>query len=141
VFEIRRRGIQFSSFRRTATAAGPELGGVEISPAAPKAAKVMPRLSGGPRQISLKLKASEPSLRRAVVPLGKPSRIFGGETVTEPAVEGNGKHEPEIEPVFQAETFESVGPVVEQGAMASVAEPEPVAEPEWFAPQPALEPE
>jgi tetratricopeptide (TPR) repeat protein len=138
-FEIRRRGISFASFRRAAPAGGPQLGGMGFAAAAPQSAmKVAPRLTGGPRQISLKLKASEPSLRRAVVPLGKPGRIFGGETVAEPVVEGNGKHEPKLaskieEPLFEG-GFESVGPVVEQGATAAVAEP--VAEPEWFAPQP-----
>jgi tetratricopeptide (TPR) repeat protein len=140
-FEIRRRGISFASFRRAAPAGGPQLGGMELAAAAPqKAMKVMPRLTGGPRQISLKLKASEPSLRRAVVPLGKPGRMFGGEAITEPVVEGNGKHapalEPETEPSFDT-GFEGVGPVVEQGASAAVAEP--VTEPEWFAPpQPEL---
>ena len=134
VFEIRRRGIHFPSFRRAAPAAGPQFEGMEYAaaPQAQSAMKVMPRLTGGPRQISLKLKASEPSLRRAVVPLGKPNRIFGGESGVEPGVEGNGKHEPKFEPAF--ETFESVGPVVEQGAMPFMAEP--TVQPEWFAPQP-----
>src|SRR5438876_3377529 len=71
VFEIRRRGIHFPSFRRPAPATGPQLEGMEYAAAAPAQMKVMPRLSGGPRQVSLKLKASEPSLRRAVVPVGK----------------------------------------------------------------------
>lgn len=146
-FEVRRRGIHLPSFRRAAPATGPQLGGMGFATAAAstKEMKVMPRLTGGPRQVSLKLKASEPSLRRAVVPLGKPSRMFGGETATEPAIEGNGnrhgngKHEaePEFEPA--GDLFESVGPVVEQGAPAAVAEPE--AQPEWFAPQPISEPE
>src|SRR3989440_2494960 len=109
VFEIRRRGIRFPSFRRTATATGPQVGGMQYAAASPaqREMKVMPRLSGGPRQISLKLKASEPSLRRAVVPLGKPGRLFGGETAVEPIVEGNGKHEIES----AVETFESVGAI------------------------------
>src|SRR3984893_15954283 len=89
VFEIRRRGIHFPSFRRAAPATGPQLEGMEYAAAAPKEMKIMPRLSGGPRQVSLKLKASEPSLRRAVVPVGKPSRVFGDETAAEPVVESN----------------------------------------------------
>lgn len=147
-FEIRRRGISFASFRRAAPASGPQLEGMELAAAAPqREMKVMPRLTGGPRQISLKLKASEPSLRRAVVPLGKPGRLFGGETVAEPVAKGNGKHEPEIEREIETEIeptfdtrFESVGPIVEQGATAAVAESvsEPIAEPEWFAPQAEL---
>src|SRR5438552_3873846 len=92
VFEIRRRGIHLPSFRRAAPVSGPQLAALDLAPsAAPqKEMKVMPRLAGGPRQVSLKLKASEPSLRRAVVPVGKPSRAFGG-TVLEPAIEGNGE--------------------------------------------------
>ena len=41
--------------------------------------KVAPpsRLAGGPPQISLQLKASEPSVRRAAVPFGKMNRPFG----------------------------------------------------------------
>jgi tetratricopeptide (TPR) repeat protein len=136
VFEIRRRGIHFPSFRRAAPATGPQLEGMEYAPAAPKEMKVMPRLTGGPRQVSLKLKASEPSLRRAVVPVGKPGRIFGGETAVEPAIEGNGERHVELEPAI--ETFEGVGPVVEQGAMPTEAVGESVAQPEWFAPQPEM---
>ena len=139
VYEIRGRGIHFPSFRRAAPATGPQLEGAELASAAPREMKVMPRLSGGPRQISLKLKASEPSLRRAVVPLGKPARAFNGGTVLEPAVEGNGERQLELEPV--TETFEAVGPVVELGAeMTTEAVGEPVAqETEWFAPQPTMQ--
>ena len=139
VVEIRRRGIHFPSFRRAAPAGGPQLGGMGFAPppSAQKEMKVMPRLSGGPRQISLKLKASEPSLRRAVVPGGKPSRLFEDTAAAEPVIEGNGKHEAAPEPA--GDLFESVGPVVEQGTTAAVAEPaEPAAQPEWFAPQPEL---
>ncbi|PYL18974.1 MAG: hypothetical protein DME30_01920 [Verrucomicrobia bacterium] len=138
VFEIRRRGIQFPSFRRAAPATGPQLEGMEYVAPAPvqREMKVMPRLSGGPRHVSLKLKASEPSLRRAVVPLSKPARAFGGGTVLEHVVEGNGEHQLELEPVV--ETFEAVGPVVEQGALPTEAVAEPVAQPEWFTPEPEL---
>src|SRR5207302_3895523 len=77
-----------------------------------------------------------PSLRRAVVPLSKPGRAFGRGTVLEPVVEGNGEHQLELEPVV--ETFEAVGPVVEQGALPTEAVAEPVAQPEWFTPEPEL---
>jgi tetratricopeptide (TPR) repeat protein len=136
VFEVRRRGIHLPSFRRAAPATGPRLEGMEYAAAAPKEMKVMPRLSGGPRQVSLKLKASEPSLRRAVVPVGKPSRVFGGEMAAEPAVAGNGEHQFELEPAV--ETFEAVGLVVEQGEMPTEAVGEPVAQSEWIAPEPEL---
>jgi tetratricopeptide (TPR) repeat protein len=138
VFEIRRRGIHFPSFRRAAPATGPQLEGMEYAAAIPaqREMKVMPRLSGGPRHVSLKLKASEPSLRRAVVPLSKPGRAFGGETVLEPAIEGNGERQLDLEPTV--ETFEAVGPVFEQGAMPMEAVGEALAQPEWIAPEPEL---
>ena len=150
MYEVRRRGIHLPNFRRTAAAGGPEVEGMELAPAAPKEMKVMPRLTGGPRQISLKLKASEPALRRAVVPLGKPSPVspvFDRGTTPEPVIEGNGngsghaERQLELEPV--TEGFESVGPVVEQGAelaAATEAVGEPIAqEAEWFAPQPTMQ--
>ena len=139
VYEIRGRGIHFPSFRRAAPATGPQFEGMEYAAAAPREMKVMPRLSGGPRQVSLKLKATEPALRRAVVPLSTPGRAFGGGgTALEPAVEGNGERQFELEP--KVETFEAVGSIVEQGAMPVEAVGEPVAQPEWIASEPELPP-
>jgi tetratricopeptide (TPR) repeat protein len=138
VYEIRGRGIQFPSFRRTAPATGPQLEGLEYAAAAPREMKVMPRLSGGPRQVSLKLKATEPALRRAVVPLSRLDRAFGGGTALEPAVEENGERQFELEP--KVETFEAVGPIVEQGAMPMEGVGEPVAQSEWIAPEAEAEP-
>ena len=138
VYEIRGRGIHFPSFRRAAPATGPQLEGMEYAAAAPREMKVMPRLSGGPRQVSLKLKATEPALRRAVVPLSRPDRAFGGGTALEPAVEGNGERQFELEP--KVETFEAVGPIVEQGAMPMEGVGEPVAQSEWVASEPEAEP-
>jgi len=138
-FEIRRRWIHFRTFRRAAPSTGPQLAGMEYAAAAPaqREMKVMPRLTGGPRQISLRLKASEPLSRRAVVSLGKPGRIFAGEAAAGPLVEGNGKHELELEPAV--ETSESVGPDAEHGVMPAVAKP--IAQPESFSPLPISEPE
>jgi tetratricopeptide (TPR) repeat protein len=136
--EIRRRGIHLPNFRRAAPVTGPQLGGMELaaSPSPQKEMKVMPRLTGGPRQVSLKLKASEPSLRRAVVPLSKPGRVFGnGSAIAEP-VHGNGERhvvaEPAEEQAFESVglVMEGVGPVVEQGAMPV----ESFTQPEWSAP-------
>jgi tetratricopeptide (TPR) repeat protein len=124
--EIRRRGFHFPSFRRAAPVSGPQIEGMELAAAAPttKTMKVMPRLIGGPRQVSLKLKASEPSLRRAVVPVGKPvSRIFGGVSVPEPAVQTNGESHVETEPLPEL-ALESVGPVVEQELTSETVESE-----------------
>ena len=138
--EIRRRGIHIPNFRRAAPASGPQLEGMELAASASpqKEMKVMPRLTGGPRQVSLKLKASEPSLRRAVVPLSKPGRVFGnGGAVAEP-VHGNGERHIEAEPVVEEEeafesvgpVMESVGPIVEQQAMAA----ETFTQRAWIAP-------
>ncbi len=138
VYEIRGLRIHFPSFRRTAPATGPQLEGMEYAAAAPREMKVMPRLSGGPRQVSLKLKATEPALRRAVVPLSRPDRAFGGGTALEPAVEENGERQFELEP--KVETFEAVGPIVEQGAMPMEEVGEPVAQSEWIAPEAEAEP-
>jgi len=125
VFEIRRRGIQFPSFRRAAPATGPQLEGMEYVAPAPvqREMKVMPRLISGPRQVSLKLKASEPSLRREVVPLWTPSRLFGGAPAV---VEGNGERA--VQPVETSESeFESVAPVIAMAEPAAIVEPEPIA--------------
>ena len=160
---VRSRGFHLPNFRRAAPATGPQLSGMELAASASpqKEMKVMPRVTGGPRQVSLKLKASEPSLRRAVVPLSKPSRAFGngngngngGAAVLQPSIEGNGKRhvEPESAPAEEAfesvspvmepvgpvmesvgPVMESVGPVLEQGAMAAAA----FTAPEWVS-QPA----
>jgi tetratricopeptide (TPR) repeat protein len=159
--EIRRRGVHLHlpTFRRPATANGPGVSEVNIpgAAAAQKQLKISPRLVGGPRQISLRLKASEPSLRRAVVPIGKPMRLFT--PPAEPVIERNGEPEaavtlPASEPVFES----SVGPVVDQGESTVIpdvataaesseqtwttpveTEPEPVVIPEvqeeeWAAP-------
>jgi tetratricopeptide (TPR) repeat protein len=144
VFEIRRRGIQLPNFGQATPAGGPQLEGMELAATAPQAMKAMPRLTGGPRQVSLKLKASEPSLRRAVVPVGKVSRGFGGNggAVAEPAVEENGQgaRQLELEPVVEAAAFDSVGPVVEQGELAPESVGEPIPQQfEWFAPQPTMQ--
>ena len=118
--EVRRRGFHLPNFRRAASATGPQLSGMELAASASpqKEMKLMPRVTGGPRQVSLKLKASEPSLRRAVVPLSKPGRIFGngngngGAAVLEPSIEGNGKRH--IEPAPAEEAFESFSPIMEE---------------------------
>ena len=65
------------------------------------------RLAGGPPQVSLQLKASEPSVRRAAVPFGKMSRPFRWDgsgrpaigTVVENLFLGNASRVPQPEPV------------------------------------------
>ncbi|MEP7077896.1 MAG: hypothetical protein ABI795_02615, partial [Chthoniobacterales bacterium] len=68
--EIRRRFSEGPVYSRTSSVAGPVL--AEATGFTAKQQITSTRLAGGPPQVSLRLKASEPSLRRAVVPLGKP---------------------------------------------------------------------
>ncbi len=63
-------------YRSPAPAMGPSFDEVEPETKAVKIAAPS-RLAGGPPQVSLQLKASEPSVRRAAVPFGKMSRPFG----------------------------------------------------------------
>jgi Flp pilus assembly protein TadD len=80
ISELRRR-VSVSVYRSPAPATGPRFDAVERETTAEKIAAPS-RLAGGPPQISLQLKASEPSVRRAAVPFGKMSRPFGaGATV------------------------------------------------------------
>jgi tetratricopeptide (TPR) repeat protein len=135
--EVRRRGVRMPAFRRAVPATGPRLEHVGIAAAAPmqKQMKVAPRLSGGPRQVSLKLKASEPSLRRAVVPVGKPSRTFAAGPAPEPVFEPNGELEVQAPTIPE---FESVGPVMEQWTTPAMPEIPAVSEPaELASPIPA----
>ncbi|MEY2490956.1 MAG: hypothetical protein QOC70_2898 [Verrucomicrobiota bacterium] len=79
ISELRRR-VSVSVYRSPAPAMGPRFETVEPETTAGKIAAPS-RLAGGPPQVSLQLKASEPSVRRAAVPFGKMSRPFGGATV------------------------------------------------------------
>ena len=126
------------------------------------------RLMGGPRQVSLQLKASEPSLRRSVRPVGKtgrpvvtavaePAPAPVAERVVSPAPEPQREIAPapvivapEPEPAFAAKAepvvesigsaVESVGPVIEQPSTAAVMEEALVeAEPMPFVQEPEPE--
>jgi tetratricopeptide (TPR) repeat protein len=145
--EIRRRGIKMPAFRRPAPATGPALESMNVSaaPMLQKEMKAKPRFSGGPRQVSLKLKASEPSLRRAVVPVGKATRGLSGNggSAPEPVIHGNGERRstpvPAPAPTFESgarvresvgPVLEGVGPVVEQ-SMETLQTPTIPEQPEW----------
>jgi hypothetical protein len=108
--EVKRRIAQVALMRRPTPVSGPHID--EVAPATPeKPLTLTNRLIGGPRQVSLKLKASEPSLRRTVLP-----SVRTGEVA--PAEDWGAKSEPESSPVPVGEPgLESVGPVVEQGYM------------------------
>jgi tetratricopeptide (TPR) repeat protein len=117
--EIRRRIPNISAYRRATPATGPRVDEVNFISAEKQSAPSR-RLNGGPRQVSLKLKASEPSWQRSVLPATKPGPGRAVGTVTIP---GNGGAEvtaprattPEVElPPFVEPGFEAVGPIVEQ---------------------------
>jgi Flp pilus assembly protein TadD len=89
VFSEFRRRMSVSVYRSPAPASGPSFDALEQETAIEKMAAPK-RLAGGPPQVSLHLKASEPSVRRAAVPFGKTSRPFGangGATAIGAAVE------------------------------------------------------
>ena len=150
--ELRRRAVQFAVFRRPTPVTGPRIDEVTSTPQE-KPLTLSNRLVGGPRQVSLKLKASEPSLRRTVLPVGKPRPLFGEGSEVEGVVATNVEPESQFgqtiapEPTFEP-AFESVGPVVEQGHMEIPAMPDmmPPQEPvpvmqettEWAAPAPIM---
>lgn len=124
--EVRRRGFSLPVYRRAAAApvTGPAISSDKLAATAPAVMKS--RLIGGPRQVSLQLKASEPSLRRSVRPATKPALVPNlGSTITAPAPE------PEVHPTAEPEVYptpepqfdlsphvqtaeSSVGPIIEQ---------------------------
>jgi hypothetical protein len=148
--ELRRRAVQFALFRRPSPVTGPRIDEVTSAPQE-KPLTLSNRLAGGPRQVSLKLKASEPSLGRTVLPVGKPRPLFGEGSEVEGGVATNVEPAPQFgqtlapEPTFEP-AFESVGPVVEQGHMETMPEMMPPQEPvpvmqetaEWAAPAPVM---
>ncbi len=156
---VKNRLVDMTAYHRPIPATGPSMDKVMDKVTAPiSAAKTTSpspgRFFGGPRQVSLQLKASEPNLRRSVRPATKPpvarplsvtAAAAGAAPVVEKALSFV---EPKaVEVGAAAETgFESVGPVVEQPgvpsfdpvteAVSSVlpAEPAPV---EWWKIPPA----
>jgi tetratricopeptide (TPR) repeat protein len=118
--EVRRRVSGVPVYRRVAPATGPALD-------VPSAEHILTtQLVGGPRQVSLQLKASEPSLRRSVRPLAKPARPSEVMPPVAPATVPTSTQrvaEPEFElapPIEDVRFDSSVGPVVEQDFMAPV---------------------
>ncbi|MFN2508510.1 MAG: tetratricopeptide repeat protein [Chthoniobacterales bacterium] len=109
------------------------------------------RLAGGPPQVSLQLRASEPALRRAVMPLGKASRTNGnghgngqgfaqsGGAAVAPAHEVV-ETEPYVAP--EAGSFEEgVGEPITASAFAPQVTEAPAApEPQYFAAEPTFAP-
>ncbi|MDQ6861484.1 MAG: tetratricopeptide repeat protein [Verrucomicrobiota bacterium] len=74
--ELRRRFSRTASPSNLVPASGPSLDETEAAPAANEF--VSPTcVAAGPPQVSLQLRASEPALRRATMPLGRNGRPFG----------------------------------------------------------------
>jgi hypothetical protein len=148
--ELRRWASSVSVYRRPTPVMGLHLD--NGNGAVPAPAEIMKnRFVGGPRQVSLQLKASEPSLRRSVLPVGKPAArpftpapVIGTapampDALTEPS--GQRTPEPEFDLSALAETpVEAVGPVVEQGVASPEHEHAPNGErsPSDFRPSPEI---
>ncbi len=131
--DIRRRLANVQVYRAPLPATGPAIAQGRGNGSSSPQVVLKNRLVGGPRQVSLQLRASEPSLRRSVRPVGKqPVRPFGNGTPTvvsspetsvarafEPhpglatpePIEAKFELPSRPEPVFES----SVGPVMEQG--------------------------
>ena len=125
--EFRRR-VSVSVYRSPAPATGPSFDAVE-APATEQKLAAPKRLAGGPPQVSLHLKASEPSVRRAAVPFGKTNRPFGTNGGTTPAglgaaIENLVPRAPVSEPEPERVETPAIEPVSE-----IVSAPEPVASP------------
>jgi hypothetical protein len=109
--EFRRR-VSVSAYS-PAPATGPDFDSFETETTVEKLAAPK-RLAGGPPQVSLHLKASEPSVRRAAVPFSKPNRPFGtngGVTTVGPVVESFVPRAPAPAPAPVVERIEK--PIVE----------------------------
>ena len=138
--EIRRRLGNISFYRHAAPAEGPR---VDQAIATPEKPSVVARkgLVGGPRRVSVQLKASEPSLRRGVLTLGKPVRSLTGNGGLAPVVESS--FERAVKPAATPAPEAVMAPVVDAvEPTAPVAEPEPefMAQPAVdLAPEPVTE--
>jgi tetratricopeptide (TPR) repeat protein len=142
---VRRRIGDTNIGQRPATVTGPDLSETEEERETGPV-RVPRQFAGGPRQISVQLKASEPSLRRAVMPLAK--RAADGPLVAEPErspESANGQSRVSAPSALDDFSDSCVGPVVEQvpeagqpvyPPEAAVSEPEP----EFTAPLGANEP-
>jgi len=131
---IKNRLVDMTAYHRPIPATGPSMDKVMDKVNAPisaaKTASPTPgRFFGGPRQVSLQLKASEPNLRRSVRPATKPpvarplsvtAAAAGAAPLVEKALSFVEPKAVEVSPAAIT-GFESVGPVVEQGGVPSVA--------------------
>jgi hypothetical protein len=112
--EFRRR-VSVSAYRSPEPAIGPRFDSFEPETAVEKMAAPK-RLAGGPPQVSLHLKASEPSVRRGAVPFSKSNRPFGtngGTTTVGALVENLVPRAPEPVPVATPEVEAVEMPLIE----------------------------
>ncbi len=124
VMEIRRRIGITQLGHRPATVTGPLLHDDEVAEEAPEL-QAPKRFVGGPRQVSVQLKASEPAFRRAVIPVAKrvPEPVIVPPAEPEAAAI-NGRTS---EPAYVDFAESSIGPVIEQMAMNGETEVTPEA--------------
>ena len=140
VFSEFRRRMSVSVYRSPAPASGPSFDEMETETPLEKMAAPK-RLAGGPPQVSLHLKASEPSVRRGAVPFTKPNRPFGtngGPTTVGPVVENfvprttvpapapkvEPVEPPVVEPISEITPApEKPAPIFEEPVFESVSEP------------------
>jgi hypothetical protein len=111
VMEIRRRIGMTQLGHRPATVTGPSLQDDEGADETPEL-QAPKRFIGGPRQVSVQLKASEPALRRAVIPVAK--RVPDPVIVPTPEPEETAINGRTTEPAYVDFEGSSVGPVIEQ---------------------------
>jgi tetratricopeptide (TPR) repeat protein len=111
VMEIRRRIGMTQLGHRPATVTGPSLHDHEVAEEAPEV-QAPKYFVGGPRQVSVQLKASEPALRRAVIPVAK--RVPDPVIVPTPEPEETAINGRTTEPAYVDFEGSSVGPVIEQ---------------------------
>ncbi|MEY2584284.1 MAG: hypothetical protein QOD80_310 [Verrucomicrobiota bacterium] len=134
VFSEFRRRVSVSVYRSPAPASGPSFDTIESEPVVEKLAAPK-RLAGGPPQVSLHLKASEPSVRRGAVPFTKPNRPFGtnggvtsGAPVIENLIPRTPAPEPEAAPV-ETPVVQRIADIMPEPEKPVVAETEPVSAP------------
>ena len=109
IMQIRRRIGTTQLGHRPATVTGPSLHHDETVEETP-ALQIQKRFVGGPPQVSVQLKASEPSFRRAVIPVAK--RVV--ETITAPLSETATVNGRTSEPAYVDFEESSVGSVIGQ---------------------------
>ncbi len=137
ISEVRRR-VSVSVYPSAAPAMGPRFDAVASAPRAEKTAEKIAapsRIVGGPPQMSVQLRASEPSVRRAAVPFSKMNRpIAGAGTI---AVENFVPRE--TAPTHAPEPFIAPAPVSKVAEFAKQLEVTPVIAPKTSTPAAAPE--